>query len=139
MRWVLDTNVIVAAFRSRDGASNQILRHAIDQRFDLLLSTALFLEYEAVLKRDEIRAVPRHSLSDVDRIMASIAALATPVDILFRTRPRLRDAGDEMILEVALNGMASAIVTHNLRDFETHPPPECEVLVPRVALEKLIK
>jgi hypothetical protein len=34
-----------------------------------------------------------------------------------RTRPMLFDVANEMVLEVALNGQADAIVTHNVRDF----------------------
>jgi putative PIN family toxin of toxin-antitoxin system len=118
MRVVLDTNVIVAAFRSRHGASNALLRLADQGRVTLLCSTALFLEYEAVLSRKETRAATGHALKDVERIMEAIAAIAEGVDISFRTRPMLRDAGDEMVLEAALNGNAEAIVTHNVKDFE---------------------
>jgi len=117
MRLILDTNVIVAAFRSRQGASNLLLRFADQGVFTPLCSTALFLEYEAVLSRDSIRAATGHSLSDVEAIMNSLAAMCKGVDITFRTRPMLADASDEMVLEAALNGHADAIVTHNERDF----------------------
>ena len=117
MRLVLDTNVIVAAFRSRYGASNLLLR-AVDQGvLTPLCSTALFLEYEAVLSGEEIRNVTGHSLEDVAAVMSALAAVAEGVDISFRTRPMLSDAADEMVLEAALNGQAEAIVTHNVKDF----------------------
>lgn len=45
--YVLDTDVMVAAFRSSRGASRQLLLSALEQRFELLVSVALFLEYEA--------------------------------------------------------------------------------------------
>ncbi|MDE0176684.1 MAG: hypothetical protein OYH76_22990 [Defluviicoccus sp.] len=35
----------------------------------------------------------------------------------FRIQSALRGADDEMVLEVALNGRADAIVTRNARDF----------------------
>ena len=117
MRLVLDTNVVVAAFRSRRGATNALLRHAETGTVRLLFSTALFLEYEAVSSRSEIRAATGHSLADVQTVMSAMAAIAEPVDILWRTRPTLRDADDELVLETASNGDASGIVTHNVRDF----------------------
>ncbi|WP_157014668.1 putative toxin-antitoxin system toxin component, PIN family [Mesorhizobium xinjiangense] len=117
MRLVLDTNVIVAAFRSRNGASNLLLRFADQDLVTPLCSTALFLEHEAVLSRMETRAATGHTLKDVAQAMSAIAAIAEGVDISFRTRPMLSDASDEMVLEAALNGNADAIVTHNVKDF----------------------
>ncbi|WP_245430519.1 putative toxin-antitoxin system toxin component, PIN family [Rhizobium tropici] len=117
MKLVLDTNVIVAAFRSRNGASNLLLRFADRGMVTPLCSTALFLEYEAVLSRPETRQATGHSLEDVASVMSALAAIAEGVDISFRTRPMLSDVADEMVLEAALNGQAEAIVTHNVKDF----------------------
>ena len=117
MRLVLDTNVIVAAFRSRNGASNRLLRLVDWGMVTPLCSTALFLEYETVLSREETRKATGHSLKDVSAVMSALAAVSVGVDIWFRTRPMLPDPADEMVLEAALNGVAEAIVTHNIRDF----------------------
>ena len=126
----MDTNVIVAALRSTSGASNALLRHVDAGRVELLCSTALFLEYEAVLGRAEIRERTGHTLADVNAVMSALAAVAEPVDVHFRTRPILRDAGDEMVLEVAANGGANAIVTHNVKDFEPARSLGIEVATP---------
>ncbi|MBP1847671.1 putative PIN family toxin of toxin-antitoxin system [Rhizobium petrolearium] len=117
MRLALDTNVIVAAFRSRNGASNLLLRFADRGMVTPLCSPALFLEYEAVLSRPETRQAIGQSLEDFALVMSALAAIAEGVDISFRTRPMLSDVADEMVLEAALNGQAEAIVTHNVKDF----------------------
>ena len=114
---MLNTIVIVAAFRSRRGASNALLRLVDEGHAILLCSTALFLEYGAVLSRARTRAFAGHSLDDVAGIVSALAALCEPVDISFRVRPLLRDPDDEMVIEVALNAPTDAIVTHNVRDF----------------------
>ena len=119
VRLVLDTNVIIAAFRSRNGASNLLLRLVDRDLVKPLCSTALLLEYEAVLSREKTRKATGHSLEDVAIVMSGLAAVCEGVNIAFRHRPMLADAADEMVLDVALNGMVKTIVTHNLRDF--HP------------------
>jgi len=115
---VLDTSVLVAAFRSRRGASNVLLRLAFERRVTALYSTASFLEYEAVLRRPEVRNATGHSLEEVKTIMDAFAAIAEPVELSFRRRPMLKDSADEMVLEAALNAGSATIVTHNVRDFE---------------------
>ncbi len=53
MRVVLDTNVLVAAARSRNGASHALLSRLPDERFTPAVSVPLFLEYRANLLREE--------------------------------------------------------------------------------------
>jgi predicted nucleic acid-binding protein len=55
VRIVLDTSVLVAAARSRQGASYKIIRSLPHPRFQVALSVALYMEWQAVLTRDEHR------------------------------------------------------------------------------------
>jgi len=117
MRIVMDTSVLVAGLRSRNGASNAVLALVADRRLVPLASPPLFLEYEDVLKRPEQRLVHGLSLDDIDRFLAALASAIEPVEVHFQWRPQVRDADDEMVLEVAINGRAEALVTHNVGDF----------------------
>jgi predicted nucleic acid-binding protein len=53
MRVVLDTSVLVAAARSKSGASYAMLARMPDAGFQTVISVALFAEYRAVLLRPE--------------------------------------------------------------------------------------
>lgn len=136
MKLVLDTNVLVAAYRSRRGASNALLRNAFERRITPLCSTALFLEYEAVLSRPKTREATGHSLEDVRTIMDAFAAIAEAVELSFRMRPMLKDSDDEMVLEAVLNGGGKTIVTHNVRDFEPASRLGIEVVQPGEILRR---
>ena len=52
---VLDTNVLVAALQSKNGASNTIVSLIEKQIFTIHLSVPLVMEYEDVLKRPKHR------------------------------------------------------------------------------------
>lgn len=117
LRVVLDTDVIVTALRSATGGSNAVLREAAHGRLTPLVTPALFLEYEAVLKRPEQRLAHGLGLRDIDRFLAALASACEPVEVSFQWRPQLSDPNDEMVLETAVNGRADALVTHNVRDF----------------------
>jgi putative PIN family toxin of toxin-antitoxin system len=110
--------VLVAGLRSQLGASNQVLIAVAEQRIKPLVTTAVFLEYEAVLLRAEQRLATGLSEADVAGFLGAMAAAAEAVEISFRWRPQLRDPADELMLEAAVNGQAEAIVTHNVTDFE---------------------
>ena len=119
IRVTLDTNVVVAGLRSRNGASFQVLSHWLQGDFVACASVPLWLEYEATLKRPDVAMV--HGLADdeVDALLDAWAVHVVPVELRFLWRPQLRDAKDEMVLETALNGRADALVTFNRCDFET--------------------
>jgi putative PIN family toxin of toxin-antitoxin system len=97
---VVDTNVLVAATLSPFGASFQILSLLPERRFELLLSVPLMLEYEEVLKREDMRAQSHLTLEEVDVLLDMLAAVGTPCTPFFQWRPQLSDPDDEMVLEL---------------------------------------
>jgi putative PIN family toxin of toxin-antitoxin system len=113
MKIVMDTCVLVAGLRSRLGASSALLGMIADGEIPLVASPALFLEYEAVLKREK-HGLPGHF---VDGFLTELALCIHPVEIWYKWRPQLFDEGDEMVLEAAINGQAEVIVTHNRKHF----------------------
>ena len=138
MRVVLDTDVLVAGMRSPTGASAAILRSVRAGAPTLLLSVALALEYEAICFQAEHRLASGLSEEEVDIFITAVIAMAEPVATHFLWRPQLRDAGDEMVLEAAVNGQADALVTFNVRDFGTAPARfGIEVLRPGEAMTRI--
>ncbi len=117
LRIVLDTSVLVAAFRSPYGASRRMLELLLAKRFILLATPALFLEYESVLCRAEHIAVHGYSTQEIERFLELLSGFTELVRVDFQWRPQLRDPGDEFVPEAAINGKADAIVTFNGKHF----------------------
>ncbi|TWB14044.1 putative PIN family toxin of toxin-antitoxin system [Nitrospirillum amazonense] len=138
-RAALDTNILTAGLRSRRGASFVILTLLAQGRFRALVTTALFLEYEAVLKRPEQREAHGLNIDEIDGLLQELAALLEPVDVHFTWRPQLADPADELVLEAAVNGQADALVTHNIRDFGPAARFGVPVLRPAEFLQGAIK
>ena len=121
MRYVLDTNVVVAGLRSPSSASAALIDHALSARFKLLLSVALALEYEAVCRDPAQRIASGLSEEEVSTVVSALCAVCEPVEAHYLWRPQLRDAADEMVFETAVNGRADALVTFNRKDFGDAP------------------
>lgn len=136
--WIVDTDVVVAAIRSRRGASAELLRRVLSEQVEIGLSVALAIEYEAVATRKEHSVAGEIEVADALTIVDALIGVAAPIGTNFRWRPQLRDPDDEMVMETAVNGGADAIVTFNRRDFSpTAAKFGIEVLLPREALERL--
>jgi putative PIN family toxin of toxin-antitoxin system len=135
---VLDTNVVVAGMRSPRGVSAALLMAARRGRITPLANVALALEYEATCALAEHRLASGLTLDEVMIFLDAVLAMVEPVESHFMWRPQLRDPGDELVLEAAVNGQARAIVTFNQRDFGSTPAKfGIEVLSPAEALRRI--
>ena len=128
MRVVLDTTVLVAGLRSRNGASFALLRLLREGRWTLVLSNTALAEYEEVLKREH--ALWGLSLEEVDRLLDAICLLAERRQVYSQWIPVLPDPGDEPFAHLAWDADVDCIVTHNRRHFEPMSRIGIEVLAP---------
>jgi predicted nucleic acid-binding protein len=134
-RVVLDTSVLVAAVRSRRGASFELIARLGAGGFEVAVSVSLVLEYESAL----LRHLPASPLDekDVRNLIDYICEVAIRQEIFFLWRPYLRDAGDDLVLELASAAGCEAIVTHNIRDFRGAEKLGVRILTPGQFLQEL--
>ena len=138
MKCVFDTDVVVAAIRSPKGASAALIRALQLGQVKVAASVALFVEYEATCTRPEHVSAAGLHISEVSDFLDALAGLMDPAEIHFLWRPQLRDPGDDMVLEAAVNAMADVIVSFNIKDYADVPQRfGIKVLLPCDALARL--
>ena len=135
-RIVIDTNVFVSALMSQRGASFKLLQQIGTERFAICVSVPLVLEYEDAAKRwsgSKIALLEQ----DIDDVIDYVCAVAGHYKVYFLWRPTLKDAGDDMVLELAVAAGCQFIVTYNVADFRGTERFGIEVISPKAFLEKV--
>ena len=112
----VDTNVFVGACLGV-GASNAVVASCLRGVHRPLMGAALLAEYEDVLGRRRLFERSRLTAAERDELFEIFLAQCLWTHIYFGWRPNLRDEADNHVVELAVAGDASHIVTRNAADF----------------------
>ena len=124
---VVDTNVFVGACLGT-GASSAVIGSCLPGRHKPLMAPALLAEYEDVLSREPLFRRCRLTKAEREELMDIFLACCRWTRIYFGWRPNLRDEGANHLIELAVAGGATHVVTRNLRDLRG-----AELLFPQIA------
>ena len=117
MEIVQDTSVFVAALRSQEGASAEVLDRCLALKDQAVMGAGLLAEYEELVQRESVwRGVPV-TVAEREALLDDFCAAAVWHPVYFRWRPNLPDADDDHVLELAIAAGVQHLVTHNTRDF----------------------
>ena len=137
---VVDTNVLTGALLRREGWNRDVLRACLQEHLRPILGQTLFLEYEDVLgRRDLFRRSPLNA-GERQSLFEAFLSVCEWVQVYYTRRPNLRDEGDNHVVELAVAGNASLIVTNNVIDFRQSELrfPQIRVLAPRDVVKELL-
>ena len=82
-----------------------------------LMDLKLGLEYRDVALRSEHVRASALSRREIVELIEAMEAFAEPVELVMKTRPLSSDPSDDMVLDVAINGRAEALITSNKKHF----------------------
>jgi len=117
VRVVLDTSVVITAIRSSAGAAAEIVRLALLRKLTILMDYKFSSEYRAVALRKQPIAASGKTYAELTLLLDTLEAIAEPVLVSVQHHPLSQDANDDMVLDVAINAGADAIVTGNIKHF----------------------
>ena len=130
-RLVLDTNVLVsAALRNGSLPHRTLLKARMEAR--LLASDETLAEFRSVLLRDKFgrdvdRVLRVELLQEYERL-CTLVPIPAPIRVC-------RDQNDDKVLEVAVHGLADAIITGDYDLLELNPFHGIAILTPAEYLE----
>ena len=132
---VIDTNVILAGLRSKNGASYKLLSILNDKRFQINISATLIFEYEEILKREKQQIGLTNE--EIDDIINGICYLANHHDIFYIWRPLAKDKDDDFLIDLALKCQAQFIISYNDKDLRPIEKFGVSILNPKQFLQLL--
>jgi len=133
----VDTNVLVGSLLKQGGASRRVVRAYLAGDYQPLIGAALFSEYEDVLSRKALWVDALLPARERDEVFDGFLRVCRWVEVYFAWRPNLPDEADNHLVELAVAGNATAIVTRNTRDLARGELrfPSLKILTPEQCLE----
>lgn len=116
---VIDTSVLISTLIGKQGPSREILRICLQGVYSPLISNALFLEYEDASKRRRAVDLCPLSSGECRELFNAFYGVCQWVPIYYLWRPNIKDEGDNFLIELALAGNATHIITYNLKDLKS--------------------
>ena len=130
-RVVIDTNTLVSATLMPGSVPRQALDRALTGT--VLISRPISTEYAEVLRRPRLNK--KCSEGDRLKILDVVIEAAEVVEIIEEIRA-CRDPKDDMVLELAVNGDATCIVSGDADLLTLHPFRGIPILTPRQFLDQ---
>ncbi|MEM6432733.1 MAG: PIN domain-containing protein [Cyanobacteria bacterium P01_D01_bin.115] len=113
-RIVIDTNVLFEGLTKQGGAAGLVIDAWLAGLLTVCVSTALAYEYVDVLSRK----LSKKRWQRLQPVVGKLLNLSQFVAIYYSWRPTSPDAGDDLVIDCAMNAGAT-VVTSNLRDFRS--------------------
>ncbi len=106
----------------------------------LLMDLKLGLEYRDVALRPEHLLASSLNEHEVLELIEALEAFAEPVEVLLKVRPQSSDPNDDMVLDLAINGRAEALVTYNTKHFlKPGKRSGIAIITPALLLQEMLK
>jgi len=138
MKAVIDTNVWISALISKEGSSREVIRQSLLGNIQPQLSTTLFVEYEAVMKRSSIQKRCPLSMQEQEELFHAFISTAVWNEIFYLWRPNLADTDDDFLVELAVASNSEVIITDNKKDIMSGEILfDFDVLTPKEFLERM--
>lgn len=116
-RAVLDTNVFISGGTISAGVPSQIMNHWRNQNFTMVVSPQLLVEYEEVLLRPEVVRFTHLTPQENSKYIQEVKERAYLTSGTLTLNVLDKDPDDNMVLACAEEGLATHIVTKNIKDF----------------------
>lgn len=111
---VIDTNVLFEGLTKQGGAAGLIIDAWLAGLIEVCISNALAYEYEDVLSRK----ISKLRWQKLQPVFAALFSQSQFTIIYYSWRPTSPDAGDDLVIDCAMNAGAT-VITSNLRDFQS--------------------
>ncbi len=133
---VIDTSVIISALIGKKGPSREVIRRCLKGHLQPVISNALYSEYQDVSMRQNIIDLCPLTKDEIQDLLNAFYSISRWVSIHYLWRPNLIDESDNFVIELAIAGNATMIITNNTRDFNNSEIsfPELQIVTPEIIL-----